>query len=178
MPSRPSWQRSEALSLIMQERSRQRDFCDELEQIADQLGGPVDPRLCTVALQRLRHGMPLYHRDEEVLFDILRTHEEDDGVIATWVELVVSEHAVQEYYLFELAEPLSDMGAGKRLRDNHAVGYMLRCCFQGIRTHLNWEEATLLRDRLHVIADAHAEKLAAGIARNRRVLARHLRVAN
>ena len=166
-----------ALSLILQERSEQRDFCDVLELIADQLGGPVDPNPCTSALHRLRHDMPLYHRDEEVLFDILHTKAEDDRVITRCLELIVAEHAVHEAYLFDLAEPLTEMCAGKQVRDTHAVGYMLRCCFEGIRTHLNWEDATLLGDRLDVIAAEHAEDLAAGVARNRRVLARHLRIA-
>ena len=178
MPTPSSRQESDALSIIIQERRNQRDLCDDLEQVADQLGGPVDSRLCAFVLKSLRRDMPLYHRDEEVLFEVLQTHEEDDGVIARCVELVFLEHAVQESYLLDLAEPLGDIVAGKKIYNMDTVGYMLRCCFEGIRTHLNWEDATLLDDRLHVIAYAYAEKLAAGIARNRSVLACHLRIAH
>jgi hypothetical protein len=177
MPTPSSRQESDALSIVIQERRNQRDLCDDLEQIADQLGGPVDSRLCAFVLKRLRHDMPLYHRDEEVLFEVLQTHEED-GVIARCVELVFLEHAVQESYLLDLAEPLGDIVGGKKIYNMDTVGYMLRCCFEGIRTHLNWEDATLLGGELHVIADAYAEKLAAGIARNRSVLARHLNIAH
>lgn len=178
MPNRSSGQKFDALSIVIQGRRHQRNLCDDLEQIADQLGGPVDPRLCSSVLQRLHHDMQLYHRDEEVLFDVLRTHEEHDGVIARCIVLVLSEHAMHESYLFELAEPLGDMSAGKQIRDTHAVGYMLRCCFDGIRRHLNWEDAALLGDRLNVISDADAEILAVGFARNRSQLARRLRVAD
>ena len=158
---------NDPLSVIAGDHSRQYEICDELECIADQLGGQVDVQLCSSVLKSLRHEVPLYHRDEEVLFKLLMEREIEDEVLAKCIELVIFEHSIIEQYAFELAEPLGDIHAGMALKDVEATGYLLRCCFEITRQHLCWEDAILLGGRLDVVRAADMTALQAGLIRNR-----------
>lgn len=162
------------LSVIVRVRSTQRTICDNLEQIADQLGGPVDHDLCQSVLQRLENDLPLYHLDEEVFFSVLCSQDENDQALAKFAELATAEHRINETYFFELAEPLSDIGAGGALYNINTVGYMLRCCFEGLRRHLNWEDVVLMNGRLETLTGPELKALEAGLARNRSNSLRHL----
>lgn len=155
------------LSVIANDRSRLYEICDELEQIADQLGGQVDVQLCTSILSSLRHELPLYHRDEETLFRLLMEREPADKVLAKCIELAISEHSTIEPYAFELAEPLDNLIARTGQRDVEAVGYLLRCYFQVYRQHLRWEDATIFDRMQYVICDADKVAFQAGLVRNR-----------
>lgn len=165
---------SDPLSVIVQDRTTQRTICDNLEQIADQLGGPVDHGLCRSVLHRLENDLPLYHLDEEVFFSVLCNQYENDQALAKFAQLATAEHRINETYFFELAEPLSDIGSGGKLYNINTVGYMLRCCFEGLRRHLNWEDVVLLNDRLETVSDAGLKVLETGLARNRSSSLRHL----
>lgn len=177
-PVPPPQDLSDPLSVIIWERTDQLNICGDLERIADQLGGTVDRGLCSSVLNKLRHGMPLYHRDEEVLFNILVARHEDDVAIARCIRLSLSEHRNHEAFVCELAEPLVDLGVGKTLFNIHAVGYMLRHCFEGIQRHMSWEDAALLDGRLNSLTGADTKLLSAGLAGNRRALDVHLRIAD
>ncbi len=165
-PARSNRQ-EDPLAVIIRERGELRRICDDLEQIADQLGGPVDGRLCLSVLMRLRQDLPLYHRDEEVLYDLLRIDRLDDANLAKCIELALCEHRADESYALDLDEPLSNMGAGRRTHDAQVVGYMLRCSFEGMRRHLNWEDAAILDDRLSIVTGSNVERLSAGLTGNR-----------
>ena len=165
------------LMIIAQERGSQRKVCDDLEQIADQLGGLVDQGLCRSVLSRLSKDLPLYHKDEEVLFDVLRSRDECDVFVQKCIGIAVEEHSSNEFLLFDIAEPLGALSEGGDVRNIHVLGYMLRCCFQGIRRHLDWEDATLLGERLISFRSAEIEALRTGLARNRRSIAQGPHIA-
>jgi len=165
---------TDPLSVIVQNRTTQRTICDNLEQIADQLGGPVDHDLCLSVLQRLENDLPLYHLDEELFFSVLCSQNETDQTLAKLAELATAEHRINEMYFFELAEPLSDIGTGGERYNINTVGYMLRCCFEGLRRHLNWEDAVLVHGHLEMLTGPGLKTLEAGLARNRSNSLRHL----
>jgi hypothetical protein len=161
---------NDPLSIIAYDRSRQYEICDELEHIADQLADRSDVQRYTSALNSLHLELPLFHRDEEVLFDLLKERKPEDKVLAKQIELAISEHSTIESYAFELAEPLGSVIAGKGLANVEAAGYLLRCCFEITRQHLRWEDLTLLGEKQYAVRDADMVVLQAGLARNRRNL--------
>ena len=160
--------------MIVGHRGIQRAICDDLEKIADQLGGPVDSSLCQSVLQKLEYDLPLYHLDEELFFSVLCNQHEDDLILAKCAALAAADHRLNETYIFELAEPLRDVGAGGMLYNINTVGYMLRCCFEGLRRHLNWEDAVILNGRMETLSAPGLRVLEAGLARNRSSSLRHL----
>ena len=156
-----------SLSVIAHERSRLHEICDELELIADQLGGQVNVQLYKSILNSLRDELPLYHRDEEALFNLLLERKPADKVLAKRIELAVSEHSTIESYAFELAEPIGNVIAGNDLSNVEAAGYLLRCCFEITRQHLRWEDVTLFGGREYAIKGADKIALKASLIRNR-----------
>lgn len=158
------------LSIITCGRNRQFEICDEMERIADQLGGPIDVQQCSSVFNSLRQELPLYHRDEEALFNLLAERKADGKVVAKWNELAASEHSAIESYAFELAEPLGSIIAGNALDNVEAAGYLLRCCFEITRHHLRWEDVTLLDGWQYAVQGADMVVLQASLVRNRRNL--------
>ena len=158
---------SDPLAVIAYDRNRQYEICDELEHIADQLGGHVDIQLCTSILNSLRHELPLYHRDEETLFNLLLERKPADKVLAKCIELAISEHSAIETYAFELAEPLDNLIARNGLCDVESVGYLLRYSFEVYRQHLRWEDAIIFDEMQYVVRDADKVAFQAGLVRNR-----------
>ena len=59
------------LALLKRIRATQRQLCDNLEAIANQLPDDVDLSVCRSAWDCLRLDLPLFHRDEEVFFELL-----------------------------------------------------------------------------------------------------------
>jgi hypothetical protein len=169
---------NDPLSIITHERSAQYELCDELECIADQLGGPVDVQLCEPVLFKLRHELPLYHRDEKVLFDLLAVHKPEDKVLGRCIELAVSEHSKIEYLAFELADPISDLSSNIALNNPDAVGYLLRCCFEIIRQHLRWEDAVVFLELENTFTEADKYALQAGLILNHNLIGRKLRIVD
>jgi hypothetical protein len=169
---------NDPLSIVAHERSSQYELCDELERIADQLGGPVDVQLCEPALFKLRHELPLYHRDETVLFDLLAAHKPEDKVLERCIELAESEHTKIEYLAFELTDPISDLSSSIAVNNLDAVGYLLRCCFEITRQHLRWEDAVVFLDLENTVTEADKSALKAGLIRNRNLTGRKLRIVD
>lgn len=168
---------TDPLSVMLKGRGVQRTVCDHLETIADQLGGPVDRELCGSVLRSLETELPLYQLDEEVFFSVICAQNENDRALARLAELATAEHRTHEAYFFELAEPLGDIGAGGKLYNVHTVGYMLRCCFETLRRHLNWEDVVLVDPRLETFTEPSLSALAQGLARNRSARSLHLRLS-
>lgn len=158
---------ADPMAVIKLERGWQRLFCDELERLADQLGGPLDANLCKTINSCLQAELPLCHRDEEVLFELMQQKEPDNTVLAACMGQAVSEHAAMQTYVFELQEPLGDMSLGINPGNPDTVGYMLRCCFDGMRRHLNWEDASIFRGQTRDIPTVDMEHLRLAMIRNR-----------
>jgi len=158
---------ADPIDVIRQERTWQRHFCDELERLADQLGGPLDTNLCTTLNTQLQSKLPLYHRDEEALFELMRQKEPENEVLAACTAVAISQHVAMQTFVFELQEPLGDVTVGVALGNPDTVGYMLRYCFDGIRHHLKWEDASIFRGQSQHFPTADMEQLRQEMIRNR-----------
>lgn len=158
---------ADPMAVIEQERDCQRQMCDDLERLADQLGGPLDVKLCSALKSQLRSDLPWYHRDEEALFELMLLKEPGNKVLAACIGQAISQHAAMQAYVFELLEPFGDMIQGITPRNLDAVGYMLRCCFDGMRHHLKWEDASIFRGQPQDSPTVDIENVRLAMIRNR-----------
>ncbi|MEX0345760.1 MAG: hemerythrin domain-containing protein [Rhizobiaceae bacterium] len=133
-----------ALEIIQFERRDQLEVCDCLEMIADQLPDQVDISLYECTHEKLRHNLPVYHQNEEALFELVRERASESVDVPSMLECIRREHVVHNCYADELYESLNDLRAGRGTQSPAAVGYMLRFCFDSIRRHLAWENMTLI----------------------------------
>ena len=137
---------ADPLSVIAAERTQQYRICDDLERLADQLGGPVDIDAYSSVTAQLQSDLPIYHRDEEALFELMMGVDAGDRLLANCIRQAVSQHAAIQAYVFELSEPLIEIGNGVTPRNLDTFGYMLRYCFEGVRQHLQWEDVSIFRE--------------------------------
>ena len=166
------------LSVIEHDRVSLYDMCDDLERIADQLGGSIDIKLCTSVLSRLRLDLLQNQQDEEVLFTLLRDRQPDDALLARCVKLARSEHVAIASYALELAEPIGELCAGSNASNADATGYLLRSSFDYIRQHLRWEDAIFFLGQRYAAESVDEDALKAGLIRIRSLRDHHLRVAD
>ena len=164
------------VEIVLRGRQQQRASCDELEAIADQLLDRVNPEFCSTILNVFSHALPLFQSDEEALYDIIRVREAENILATKLIDLAITEHRRHEDYALELVDQLSDLAIGQSVRNAEATGYMLRCAFENIRRHLDWEEITLFGGSFHAITAEDKPALSARLAHNRRALASNLRV--
>ena len=155
------------LLVIELERDCQRRICDDLERLADQLGSPLDIQLCSTLQRQLATELPLYHRDEEALFELKLQKGSGNRLLEACAGQAILQHAAMQAYTFELLEPLSDLTAGVAPRNLDTVGYMLRYCFDSIRNHLNWEDASIFQVYPQNLTDADLQHLRASMIQNR-----------
>ena len=167
--------RGDPISTVLSGRKHQREMCEGLELLADQLADHADQRLCSTLLQFLRDELPVHHRDEEAVFDLLRGREGDESIVRCWIEQAVLEHRRHIDYALELVEPLSHLAAEGRLKQIEALGYMLRCAFESMRRHLDWEEITIFSGFVQLVGENERQILVAKLARNHSVCAPYLR---
>ena len=159
------------MSAIALERDSQRQLCADLERLADALGGPVDARMCSMLKTRLLVDLPLYCLDEEALFQLMLGQEKSDASLSACVHQAVSQHAAMQAYVFELLEPLNEMSEGTTPRNLDTVGYMLRFCFDGIRHHLQWEDAAIFQGAAGIDSGIDSELLRQAMLSNRAIRA-------
>ena len=128
------------LSIIRIEREDQIQLCNALEAIADQLPAEVDVSLSQKAYGSLRFNLPVYHLNEEALFQRLARNAPSSSDLSLLLEQVKYEHAVHNCYADEVGEFLQDPRPERVVLNSEALGYMLRCCFETMRRHLKWED--------------------------------------
>ncbi len=164
--------------MIARDRTSLYEICDDMEQIADQLGGSIDIQLCGSVLSRLRQDLLHHQQDEDVFFALLQHRNPDDALLARCVSLAQTEHIAIGSHALELAEPIGDICAGRKTNNADATGYLLRSCFEYIRQHLRWEDAIFFAGRKYGVESVDSAALRAGLTRNRSLRDRHLRVAD
>ncbi len=150
---------TDPMSVIALERDIQRKLCADLEWLADALGGPVEARLCSSLRTRLLVDLPRCCLDEEALFRLMLARKQSNALLSACIHQAVSQHAAMQAFVFELLEPLNEMSEGVNPRNLDAVGYMLRFCFDGIRHHLQWEDAAIFQDATAIGSSADIELL-------------------
>jgi hypothetical protein len=166
------------LATLLRGRAEQRAICDHLELIADQMGGPIDRRLCLATLDRLAYELPLCQADEEALFDILGVGRQPGDLVCGCIDQAVRDHHHYQDYAFEIADAIEDHLANSQMANPDVLGYMLRCGFEGLRHHMAWEDGTLLGPLLRQLTDEEIERFHSHLARNRSSRAPHFRIAD
>jgi len=174
----PQLDPSGPVSALLRGRAEQRTICDHLELIADQLGGPIDHRLCLSTLDRLTFELPLYQADEEALFTILGARTQRGDLVSECIDQAVRDHCHYQDYILEIADAIEDHLANAKTANPDALGYMLRCTFEGLRQHMAWEDVTLFGPLMQPLTDDEIELFRVQSARNRSSRAPHFRIAD
>jgi hemerythrin-like domain-containing protein len=156
------------LTLLQNERQAQRQLCSDLEDMANQLRDGIDQSLCRATRECLQEDLPWFHRHEETFFALLEREHPLSSVFAPGVRLAIDEHSIIETYVFDLGEWLDGACRGVRPRNIEAAAYALRCSFDGMRRHLNWEDAMLIPALSTVVTPGNAALLAEQLTKDRR----------
>nr|CAD6413495.1 hemerythrin domain-containing protein [Rhizobium sp. Q54] len=135
----------EMVAWLASAHAEQLALCDELEEIADSLPANVNKQKCIYAAKALMPMIQALHRYEEtVLFPRVQQRNGADSQGETLSRLRY-EHLEDEGYAEELTETLLKLGSDDPV-NVEAVGYMLRGFFEGMRRHIAFERAHLLKD--------------------------------
>jgi hemerythrin-like domain-containing protein len=162
------------LAIIQFERKDQRRICDALELCADQLAGEVDFSLYESINEKLRFNLPIYHRNEEALFDCLIRITSIQDNISPIMNYVCHEHATHNCYADELHQNWEVLPNGSVIGNPDTIGYMLRSCFETIRRHLAWEDLTLMPLALRLLTTQDLNELSEKLAENRKAISLYI----
>ena len=157
---------TDPLEVILNERQQIREICNGLEAIADSLLDGVNATFCQMVLRRLTDDLPVYLKDEEALIDALRSNSDTLVDVRECRKLVKGSHEWQEAYVHELTDPLIELIEKGRVQKADMVGYALRCCFDSIRHHMDWEDLFIFHNRLNS-KSIDTPALRSNLARNR-----------
>ena len=161
------------LTLLQNERQAQHRLCSDLEEMANQLRDGVNQSLCCATRDCLQLDLPTFHRHEEVFFGLLERQHPLSSIFSPGVRLAIDEHSIIETYVFDLGEWLDGACRGVRPRNIEAAAYALRCSFDGMRRHLNWEDAMLIPALSTVVTPGNVAFLAEQLAKDRRKTSSH-----
>ena len=159
-----------AWDIIQMERSDQRELCDAMELIANQLPDNVDIELYEHIHEKLHLNLPIYHENEEALFAYINRHESSLIDVPPILRCVRLEHATHDCFADEIYEFLGVLRAGSGVREPSTIGYMLRSCFHSIRRHMTWEDLILMPVARHTLTANDLSELLDRINVNRQTI--------
>lgn len=140
-----------------------------MELVADQLPDMVNETLCNQIYSALRFELPILHRNEEALYEIICQRDRRDAGMVEIVEKIRHEHTVHECYADEFSDTLSILRPSEGVHWPDAMGYMLRGYFETMRRHLDWEELTLI-PLAGALTRADLDQLSSVLEANRRAM--------
>lgn len=154
----PTWG-SDVLAAVEYDHVLKLQFCDLLEEIADQLPGRVDSNLAHGALHVLQTGFkPHVELEEQTLFPLLRRRLPDDAMLEHACAQLVKEHGRDTDFAHEIADVLSPLEMASEPENPEMLGYMLRGFFEGQRRHIDWENKVIIPlARGALVQSDHAE---------------------
>ncbi|MBB5694982.1 hemerythrin domain-containing protein [Muricoccus pecuniae] len=138
-----SWrQRAEArIGAVVAEHVVLRALCDRLEAMADGLPGlPPEEERHALARQLTTLLTP-HHKREALLLEDLLPEDGAAPMERALLERIRGQHVADAVHAQDLAAVL-ETASGEG--DGQALGYMLRCFFDGCRRALAFEELTIL----------------------------------
>jgi hypothetical protein len=158
----------EPLARIAEALRTKRSICDLVETIADSLPEPSS-LICLRAACVLRNDLPLYFADAgRYLLPQLRARHSGSNWIERMLDQVEADHVQLEGSIDEVADLLERIGAGKaRHHERIVAGYALRCFFEGLRRHINWEQNLILPLANESLTADDMLVIAEGIRQNR-----------
>jgi hypothetical protein len=121
-----------------------RRLCNELEACADALPLTLSPR----QLQSLCHGLRDFVSSHEAAGEVMLTtmfgRDPTDPLTRALVSHVAARHAADAAHALDLITALDPNAVDHERFSVEALGYMLRCFFDGCRRAMNLEELTIL----------------------------------
>ena len=141
-----------------------------MERIADQLPNDVDVELYEHIYNKLRYNLPIYHRNEEALFECIRRRSTSGVDVSALLDCVVLDHGTHNCYADDLFEYLDVLRARSDVQNPSTIGFMLRFCFHSIRRHLAWEDLTLMPMAEDILTEEDLGQLSETVKLNRRHL--------
>ena len=137
--------KEELLACIEKEHQAERNLCDMLERIADNMLEPLDTELARTGIVTLRRCLKRHVALEETyLYPVLTKRLCPDGLAENLLEHIRCEHTTDESLAHDTADQLELALERGRVENPEMLGYMLRGFFECRRRHIAWEDAIVL----------------------------------
>ncbi|APT58311.1 hypothetical protein RGI145_15520 [Roseomonas gilardii] len=121
-----------------------RQLCDRLERIADRLPHLPEMEEKQAVSRELRVLVPRHQQQEQALLAMLFPGTDGTGLRRCVLDRIRGQHALDELHARDLGGQLDAAVPGALAEDAEALGYMLRCFFDGYRRALAFEELAIL----------------------------------
>lgn len=152
------------IALLEEEHELQRELCNVLEALADDLPTGFDKGLATVAVAILEGSMERHMRlEEEGLFPLLRECVADTDPIHSAMRCLEEEHGRDSGSLVEITDVLKAAIQKNAVENAEMLGYMLRGFFECLRRHVAWEDRVLIPTARSVLSSHELSKLQAWV---------------
>jgi hemerythrin-like domain-containing protein len=133
------------LDCIEKEHQAERNLCDMLERIADNLLEPLDTEMARTGIVTLRRCLKRHVvLEEKYLYPVLTKHLCPDDLAENLLEHIRCEHTTDESLAHDTADQLELALERGRVENPEMLGYMLRGFFECRRRHIAWEDAIVL----------------------------------
>jgi len=133
------------LACIEKEHRAERNLCDMLERIADNLLEPLDTELASTGIVTLRTCLKRHVALEEIyLYPVLTKRLCPGDLAEHLLDHIRGEHAADESLAHDTADQLEEALTRGRVGNPEMLGYMLRGFFECRRRHIAWEDAVVL----------------------------------
>jgi hemerythrin-like domain-containing protein len=133
------------IGIVAEEHALQRELCDVLEALADDLPKPPDPALVLISLDLLEQSLPSHIRfEEDAFFPLLRARLSQTDVLLHVLNCLGDEHDRELGAIAEVADALRSVLESGVSGRAEMLGYLLRGFFEGQRRHMAWEDKVVL----------------------------------
>jgi hemerythrin-like domain-containing protein len=133
------------LSYIEKEHQAERNLCDMLERIADNLLEPLDTELARSGIVTMRRCLKRHVLlEEKYLYPVLTKRLCPGDLAENFLLHIRSEHTTDECVAHDTADQLEQALVTGRASNPEMLGYMLRGFFECRRRHIAWEDAIVL----------------------------------
>lgn len=140
-----------------------RQLCDRLEGIADRLPHLPEMEEKQTVSRELRVLVPRHQQQEQALLAMLFPRAGGTALGRCVLGRIRGQHALDELHARDLCGHLEAARAGGHAEDAEALGYMLRCFFDGYRRALAFEELAILTLARARLSSATAAILSASL---------------
>jgi len=140
-----STSKEELLDCIEKEHHAERNLCDMLERIADNLLEPLDTELARTVIVSMRNCLKRHViLEEKYLYPVLTKRLCPGDLAENLLEHIRCEHSTDESLAHDTADQLELALVSGRVANPEMLGYMLRGFFECRRRHIAWEDAIVL----------------------------------
>ncbi len=137
--------KEELLACIDKEHQAERNLCDMLERIADNLLEPLDTELARTGIVTMRRCLRRHVvLEEKYLYPVLTKRLCPGHLAENLLEHIRCEHTIDESLAHDTADQLELALSRGRVENPEMLGYMLRGFFECRRRHIAWEDAIVL----------------------------------